>query len=128
MNEPPTSPVRAAIYLRISLDREMDGLAIGRQREDCESRARFRGWGIVETYIDQSLSASDKTKKRPAYLRMIAEGNYDAVALLTAEANSGEYQEPSPALSMANLEAAIKARIAYIKALPDALFDAMVQR
>ena len=60
--------------------------------------------------------------------RMIAEGNYDAVALLTAEANSGEYQEPSPALSMANLEAAIKARIAYIKALPDAQFDAMVQR
>ena len=119
MNEPPTSPVRAAIYLRISLDREMDGLAIDRQREDCESRARFRGWGIVETYIDQSISASDKTKKRPAYLRMIAEGNYDAVALLTAEA---------PALSMANLEAAIKARIAYIKALPDALFDAMVQR
>lgn len=60
--------------------------------------------------------------------RMIAEGNYDAVALLTAEANSGEYEEPSPALSMANLEAAIKARIAYIKALPDDQFDAMVQR
>lgn len=59
--------------------------------------------------------------------RMIAEGNYDAVALLTAEANTGEYQEPSPALSLANLEAAIKARIAYIKALPDDQFDAMVQ-
>ncbi len=40
----PTSsqPVRAAIYLRISLDREMDGLAIDRQREDCESLAWFR--------------------------------------------------------------------------------------
>lgn len=60
--------------------------------------------------------------------RMIAEGNYDAVALLTAQANSGAYEEPSPALSMANLEAAIKARIAYIKALPDDQFDAMVQR
>jgi hypothetical protein len=35
-------------------------------------------------------------------------------------ARQGEYQESSPALSMANLEAAIKARIAYIKALPDA--------
>ncbi|OKL48809.1 type II restriction endonuclease [Boudabousia liubingyangii] len=60
--------------------------------------------------------------------RMIAEGNYDAVALLTAQANSGEYEEPSPALSLTNLEASIKARIAYIKALPDKQFDAMVQR
>ena len=60
----PTSsqPVRAAIYLRISLDREMDGLAIDRQREDCEKLAQFRGWEIVETYVDQSISASDKTK------------------------------------------------------------------
>ena len=68
----PTSsqPVRAAIYLRISLDREMDGLAIDRQREDCEKLAQFRGWEIVETYVDQSISASDKTKKRPAYLRI----------------------------------------------------------
>ena len=80
----PTSsqPVRAAIYLRISLDREMDGLAIDRQREDCEKLAQFRGWEIVETYVDQSISASDKTKKRPAYLRMVADyeaGLLDAI-------------------------------------------------
>lgn len=60
--------------------------------------------------------------------RMVAEGNYDAVALLTAEVNSGEYDEPSPALSVVNLAAAIKARIAYIKALPVDQFDAMVRR
>lgn len=60
--------------------------------------------------------------------RMVAEGNYDAVALITAQAHSGEYEEPSPALSLANLEAAIMARIAYIKALPDSSFDAMVRR
>ena len=80
----PTSsqPVRAAISLRISLDREMDGLAIDRQREDCEKLAQFRGWEIVETYVDQSISASDKTKKRPAYLRMVADyeaGLLDAI-------------------------------------------------
>lgn len=59
--------------------------------------------------------------------RMVAEGNYDAVALITAEADSGEYSEPSPVLSLANLEASIKSRIAYIKALPDEKFDAMVR-
>lgn len=82
MNQPPTSPVRAAIYLRISLDREMDGLAIDRQREDCEKLAQFRGWEVVETYVDQSISASDKSKKRPAYLRMVQDyeaGLLDAI-------------------------------------------------
>lgn len=75
-------PVRAAIYLRISQDREMDGLAIERQRQDCEALARFRRWEVVETYVDQSKSATDKTKKRPAYDRMVADyeaGRFSAI-------------------------------------------------
>ena len=38
---------RAAIYLRISLDAAMDGLAIDRQRQDCEALAEQRGWDVV---------------------------------------------------------------------------------
>lgn len=75
-------PVHAAIYLRISQDREMDGLAIERQRQDCEALARFRRWDVVETYVDQSKSATDKTKKRPAYDRMVADyldGRFTAI-------------------------------------------------
>lgn len=74
--------VRAAIYLRISLDPEMDGLAIDRQREDCENLAKYKGWEVVETYVDQSISASDKHVKRPAYDRMVADyeaGLLDAI-------------------------------------------------
>lgn len=77
-----TPPVRAAIYLRISQDREMDGLAIERQRADCEKMARFREWEVVETYVDQSKSATDKTKVRPAYDRMVADyqaGRFSAI-------------------------------------------------
>lgn len=59
----------------------MDGLAIERQREDCEKLAQFRGWEVIETYVDQSISASDKTKKRPAYERMVAD--YEAGLLGT---------------------------------------------
>ncbi|MGW4492708.1 PaeR7I family type II restriction endonuclease [Streptomyces sp. NPDC004376] len=55
--------------------------------------------------------------------RMVKEGNYDAAALLTAEAGSEHFIEPSVSLSLANLEAAIRARIAYIKTLPDDVFD-----
>lgn len=76
------SPVRAAIYLRISQDRELDGLAIERQREDCENLAKFRRWEVVETYVDQSKGATDKTKKRPAYDQMVADyhaGRFTAI-------------------------------------------------
>lgn len=75
---------RAAIYLRISLDREMDGLAIDRQREACEKIAAHRGWLVDEDsyYIDQSKSATDKTKMRPAYERMVVDfkaGRFKAI-------------------------------------------------
>ncbi|WP_433676890.1 recombinase family protein [Microbacterium gorillae] len=77
-----TISIRAAVYLRVSLDRNMDGLAIDRQRDDCLKIARDRGWQVIEEYVDQSKSATDKTKKRPAYDRMVADyeaGNFEAI-------------------------------------------------
>ena len=78
----PSMPVRAAIYLRISQDREMDGLAIERQQEDCVRLAKHRGWNVVQTYTDQSKSATDKTKSRPGYDQMVADylaGHFTAI-------------------------------------------------
>lgn len=60
----------------------MDGLAIERQREDCERLVQREGWTVVETYVDQSISATDATKKRPGYDRMVADyeaGMFDAI-------------------------------------------------
>lgn len=82
MNESSAAPRKAAIYLRISQDREMDGLAIDRQRERCEELATYRRWDVVETYVDQSKSATDRTKNRPDYDRMVADyqaGMFDAI-------------------------------------------------
>src|SRR3954464_3918895 len=68
------SPVaqRAGIYARISSDRERDGLAVGRQLEDCERLAEERGWRVVERYVDQDVSAY-KGRLRPAYRRLLAD-------------------------------------------------------
>lgn len=77
-----TTAYKCAIYLRISLDRNMDGLAIDRQRQDCLNLAKFRGWEIFNEYVDQSISATDKTKKRPAYDQMVRDyeaGCFDAI-------------------------------------------------
>jgi site-specific DNA recombinase len=78
-----TSPntIRAAIYLRISQDATGEGLAVSRQREDCERIARQRGWSIVGPYSD-TVSASKRTVKRPEYDRMVADfeaGRFDAL-------------------------------------------------
>ena len=48
-------------------------MAIDRQCEQCEALAKDRQWEVVETYIDQSKSATDRTKVRPAYDQMVAD-------------------------------------------------------
>lgn len=73
---------KAAVYLRISQDHEMDGLAIDRPSEDCENLAQFRRWDVIETNVDQSKSATDRTKSLPDYDRMVADykaGRFTAI-------------------------------------------------
>lgn len=60
-----------AVYLRISLDRNMDGLAIERQRDECMRIVTERGWTVYHEYVDQSKSATNKAKRRPAYDAMV---------------------------------------------------------
>jgi DNA invertase Pin-like site-specific DNA recombinase len=76
-----STKIDTAIYLRISLDPTGDGLAIARQREDCQRIAAERGWHIVEEYAD-TVSAADKRKRRPSYDRMVADyqaGRFGAI-------------------------------------------------
>ncbi|MGW5380207.1 recombinase family protein [Nocardia sp. NPDC003999] len=75
-------PVHAAIYLRVSLDQTGEGLAVERQREDCEAIAKSKGWTVVETYTDNSISAFNKAKNRPAYDQMVEDykaGRFNAL-------------------------------------------------
>lgn len=62
----------AAIYARISLDRDGDGLGVARQIEDCEAEAAKRGWTVGEVYVDDDISAYSG-KRRPAYERLLAD-------------------------------------------------------
>lgn len=61
--------MRAALYLRQSMDRTGDGLAVERQRADCRALAERRGWTVVDEYVDNDTSAS--VGVRPAFERLL---------------------------------------------------------
>lgn len=74
-------PRAAAIYARISQDREANLLGVTRQIDDCKADAARRGWSVAEVYVDGDASAYSG-KHRPAYRRMlqdIRDGRIDAV-------------------------------------------------
>jgi site-specific DNA recombinase len=75
---------RAAIYARISSDRDGDQLGVRRQLADCEALAARRGWEIAERYVDDDVSAYSG-RVRPEYRRMLEDltaGIVDAVVVL----------------------------------------------
>lgn len=79
--------MRAALYLRQSLDRAGEGLAVARQRQDCLRLAERRDWSVVEEFVDNDVSASSG-KVRPAYTRMleaIEAHRVDAVVVWAAD-------------------------------------------
>lgn len=74
-------PLRAAVYLRISLDRENTRLGIDRHLEDAEKRIAERGWQQVDLYEDNDMPGTGR-KKRPSFERMladIAQGKLDVI-------------------------------------------------
>lgn len=60
---------QVAIYLRISLDRSGDELAVERQEEDCRRLAAEHGWTVAYVLTDNSISATNG-KHRPAYAQL----------------------------------------------------------
>jgi DNA invertase Pin-like site-specific DNA recombinase len=74
---------RAVIYCRISQDRTGAGLGVDRQREDCQALADRNGWEVVETYVDNDVSAYSG-KKRPGYEKMLADLDEGAATVVVA--------------------------------------------
>lgn len=72
---------KAAIYCRISQDREGAGLGVTRQEADCRALCERRGWEASEVYVDNDVSAYSG-KARPAWQRLISDvrtGDVEAV-------------------------------------------------
>ena len=71
-------PRRAALYLRVSTDRQ----TVENQSKALEAIAAHRGWDVVATYSDKGISGAKGRKDRPEFDRMLSDagrGKFDVV-------------------------------------------------
>lgn len=76
---------RAGIYRRISDDREGMELGVDRQGEDTTALCERAGDTIVDTYTDNDIGASTRSKKRrPEYERLLADARSGRINKIVA--------------------------------------------
>jgi len=82
---------RAAIYVRISDDREGEGLGIARQEKDCRDLAERLDLEVVAFFPENDVGASDKTAKhkvRQQYAAMLDQARAGEFEYILAYSNS----------------------------------------
>lgn len=63
---------QAAIYVRISQDRDGESTATDRQEKDCRALCRQHGFDVAQVYVDRDVSAYGH-RGRPSFDRMLSE-------------------------------------------------------
>ena len=81
---------RAAVYVRISADREGKALGVKRQEEDARALAERRGWDVVRVYRDNDVSA---VKHRPDWDRLLADVRDRKIDAIVAYSSSRLYRD-----------------------------------
>ena len=64
-------PRRAALYVRVSTDRQ----TVENQIESLTSIAEQRGWDVIETYRDAGISGTTTRKERPGLDRLLTDAS-----------------------------------------------------
>lgn len=74
---------RAALYVRVSSEEQVEGYSLPAQRRAIEEYCRSHGYAIVQRYADEGKSGrSDDLAKRPAFKQMLDDadaGRFDVV-------------------------------------------------
>jgi len=96
MENPQQTQPRAAIYCRISSDREGRELGVDRQELDCRALAARLGLDVARVFIENDTGASTKSKKaRPLYKEMIDGARAGIYVAILAYSNSRITRRPS---------------------------------
>jgi DNA invertase Pin-like site-specific DNA recombinase len=94
---------RAAIYTRISKDRDGTSESPERQEHLCRSLAESKGWEVVEVYADRDLSAYKRGVFRPGYESLqdaVRSRRVDAVVVWSTTRLARSVQEFSRLLNL----------------------------
>ncbi|GAA2169271.1 recombinase family protein [Pedococcus bigeumensis] len=85
----------AAIYTRISADREGRELGVDRQEKDCRALAAREGLTVVATYGDNDISASTiSRKRRPSWEQMLEDAEAGRFQVILAYSSSRLTRRP----------------------------------
>src|SRR5690625_835514 len=85
----------AALYVRISDDKEGRALGVARQKADCLALARREGLQVVATYSDNDISASTISRKeRPGWNKMLADAQAGRFQYILAATTSRLTRRP----------------------------------
>ena len=76
MSKKPASPLRVAIYSRVSSDRQ----TTENQERELQAIAGRLGWIVVKVYRDQGISGSKGRECRPAFDALCKDANLAAAA------------------------------------------------
>jgi site-specific DNA recombinase len=87
--------MRAAIYCRLSNNRRGKKANTADQERDCRDYIDSQGWEYVDSYIDDGISASDKSEKpRDEFLRMMADLRAGVIDVIVASEFTRLYRRP----------------------------------
>jgi DNA invertase Pin-like site-specific DNA recombinase len=103
----------AAIYLRISDDREGEGLGVARQEKDCRALVERNRWDLVEVFTDNDRSAFERGK-RPQWQRLVQAVEADEVAVLVAWASDRLTRHPRELEDLVDLLDEHKVRVVTV--------------
>lgn len=85
---------RAAIYTRLSQDRNGAAVVVARQERACRELAERLGWEVAEVYEDNDKSAYGR-RPRPRYLQMLEDVKASKVTALLSYHSDRLYRHPS---------------------------------
>jgi site-specific DNA recombinase len=107
-------PRRAAVYVRISLDRR-EGEGVARQLADCTTLAGERGWDVVDVYSDNDLSAF-RSKRRPEWDRLLSDLAAGVVGAVVAYHPDRFYRRAADLEALIEVVELTGAEVATVKA------------
>lgn len=84
----------AAIYVRISQDREGQGLGVARQEADCRELAERLGFDVLEPIYDDNDKSASRLKTRPDFERLLKDAEANRFQAILAWHTDRLYRRP----------------------------------